>query len=504
MKRVWVSGAIVALTLIALMLLPESVQAQDVAMQLWVPPSAKNADTTGNWPVSKEGDVRFGFQIPPNLRQFVSARVVVIPGRSGTVRFNIDISMARDGLPHDLFIQSMDSITITVQKGIITEIDVTPIFPNGASLAPGQDYVALRFNSSGDAKASDKSDKHTKRERSSKIQVVGLRFEYEGPAGPIGPAGPMGPPGLQGPPGPGGPKGEKGDKGDKGDPAPWREGVIVFTPPAQVVLSEKQTSFSQTQITTLESSGSIAWQTFQPSVTGTLTKLDIAIGAFKGDSGQDLFCGDVSIFHGAGPTGQPLGTLSIKVGAADTAFLMLLGFPVPGVTLTAGETYTWAVTHNGCAHAALGFDTGNPYAAGSSSAGSDVDFGFRTYVSVQEAGVPLKAMLTTDLTVGIGTDAPHPDAMLDVNGRIFQRGGRLHADYVFQPGYQIEAITEHSDFMWANRHLPGVPSATTDEDGQEIVELGRHQRGILEELEKAHIYIQWLHERLKKLEARDR
>ena len=485
-------------------------------MQLWVPPSAKNADTTGNWPVSKEDDVRFGFQIPPNIRQFVSARVVVIPGRSGTVRFNIDISMARDGLPHDLFNQSMDGITIAVQKGIITEIDVTPIFPNGASLAPGQDYVALRFNSSGEAKASDKSDKHIKQERSSKIQVVGLRFEYEGPAGPRGDPGdpgeagppgtegPMGTPGLQGLPGPRGSKGEKGDKGDKGDPAPWREGLIMFTPPAQVFLSEKQTSFSQTQISTLESSGSIAWQSFQPSVTGTLTKLDIAIGAFKGDSGQDLFCGDVSIFRGEGPTGQPLGTLPIKVGAADIAFSMLLGFSVPGVTLTAGETYTWAVTHNGCAHAALAFDIGNPYAAGSSSAGSDVDFSFRSYVSVQEAGTPLKAMLTTDLTVGIGTDAPHPDAMLDVNGLIFQRGGRLHADYVFQPGYQIETITEHSDFMWANRHLPGVPSATTDEDGQEIVEVGRHQRGILEELEKAHIYIQWLHERLKKLEARDR
>ena len=38
--------------------------------------------------------------------------------------------------------------------------------------------------------------------------------------------------------------------------------------------------------------------------------------------------------------------------------------------------------------------------------------------------------------------------------------------------------------------------------GKEIIELGRHQRGILEELEKAHIYIQWIHERLMMLESK--
>ena len=92
--------------------------------------------------------------------------------------------------------------------------------------------------------------------------------------------------------------------------------------------------------------------------------------------------------------------------------------------------------------------------------------------------------------VGIGTSSPN--GKLDVNGAIYQRGGQLHADYVFDSEYELESIEEHSTFMWSEGHLPGVPRATKDADGREIVEVGSHRRGILEELEKAHIYIERL------------
>jgi len=97
---------------------------------------------------------------------------------------------------------------------------------------------------------------------------------------------------------------------------------------------------------------------------------------------------------------------------------------------------------------------------------------------------------------------------LDVRGPIWQRGVVLHADYVFKPGYELESIDKHSEFMWQNKHLPAIPKAMTDENGREIVEVGAHRRGIVEELEKAHIYIDQLHKqnialetRLAKLEA---
>ncbi len=56
--------------------------------------------------------------------------------------------------------------------------------------------------------------------------------------------------------------------------------------------------------------------------------------------------------------------------------------------------------------------------------------------------------------------------------------------------------------MWKNRHLKAVPKARVDENGLEIVEVGSHRKGILEELEKAHIYIDELNSKNKRLERR--
>jgi hypothetical protein len=101
--------------------------------------------------------------------------------------------------------------------------------------------------------------------------------------------------------------------------------------------------------------------------------------------------------------------------------------------------------------------------------------------------------------VGIGTTTPQ--GKLDVNGAIYQRGGVLHADYVFEDNYQLETIEEHAEFMWKNKHLPAIPKATVDANGLEIVEVGSHRKGIVEELEKAHIYISQLEKKINEQSA---
>jgi hypothetical protein len=102
--------------------------------------------------------------------------------------------------------------------------------------------------------------------------------------------------------------------------------------------------------------------------------------------------------------------------------------------------------------------------------------------------------------VGIGTITPQ--GKLDVNGSIYQRGSQLHADYVFEPDYELESIEEHSEYMWRHKHLAAIPKARVDGNGQEIVEVGAHRKGIVEELEKAHIYIEQLDKRIKALEEK--
>jgi hypothetical protein len=88
------------------------------------------------------------------------------------------------------------------------------------------------------------------------------------------------------------------------------------------------------------------------------------------------------------------------------------------------------------------------------------------------------------------------------SGSIYQRGSQLHADYVFEPGYDLEPIDNHSEYMLRDKHLPAIPKAKVDENGQHIIEVGAHRKGIVEELEKAHIYIDQLHKRISTLEEK--
>ncbi len=91
---------------------------------------------------------------------------------------------------------------------------------------------------------------------------------------------------------------------------------------------------------------------------------------------------------------------------------------------------------------------------------------------------------------------------LAVNTSLYQTGSQLYADYVFDSDYKLETIKEHAKFMWKNKHLRAIPKVTVDKDGLEIVEIGSYRKGIVEELEKAHIYIEQLYNQNKLLEER--
>ena len=126
--------------------------------------------------------------------------------------------------------------------------------------------------------------------------------------------------------------------------------------------------------------------------------------------------------------------------------------------------------------------------------------GIRIYTGNSQAANGDLVIQDTTGNVGIGTE--NPQGKLDVNGSIYQRGGQLHADYVFGPSYELESIEEHSEFMWRQKHLKAIPKVKVDENGREIIEVGAHREGVVEELEKAHIYIEQLHQRIKALEEK--
>jgi len=70
-------------------------------------------------------------------------------------------------------------------------------------------------------------------------------------------------------------------------------------------------------------------------------------------------------------------------------------------------------------------------------------------------------------------------------------------DLVFSPETKVESIDEHASQMWANSYLPAV--GPTVENAP--INLSEKTGGMLNELEKAHIYIEQLHRRLAELEA---
>ncbi|MBN1781529.1 hypothetical protein JW948_10415 [bacterium] len=83
------------------------------------------------------------------------------------------------------------------------------------------------------------------------------------------------------------------------------------------------------------------------------------------------------------------------------------------------------------------------------------------------------------------------------NGSYLDDGQTLNVpDYVFEPGYEIESIDAHAQFMWQHKHLPAVTSADEIKSSKSGYNMSERREQILEELEKAHIYIEQLHRQL--------
>ncbi|MEM4657708.1 MAG: hypothetical protein QXX77_04730 [Candidatus Methanosuratincola sp.] len=132
------------------------------ADELWVPPSKKAADEKiGNWAVSSTaGTTHFTFLIPSNFAEFKSAKVIVIPADSRSFDYVFAISIAKIGERQDNFTLGPFVATATgLEKGVLGEIDVSSLFPQG--LKAGEDYISVAFVS-----------------KNSVPQVVGLRFNY--------------------------------------------------------------------------------------------------------------------------------------------------------------------------------------------------------------------------------------------------------------------------------------------------------------------------------------
>jgi hypothetical protein len=104
--------------------------------------------------------------------------------------------------------------------------------------------------------------------------------------------------------------------------------------------------------------------------------------------------------------------------------------------------------------------------------------------------------------VGIGT--PNPDARLTVNGKIkaeeIEVVVDVPADYVFEADYKLMPLSEVSDYIKQNKHLPNVPAA--EELKREGWQVGEMNNKLLEKIEELTLYILQIKEEQEKLSQR--
>lgn len=94
----------------------------------------------------------------------------------------------------------------------------------------------------------------------------------------------------------------------------------------------------------------------------------------------------------------------------------------------------------------------------------------------------------------------HNDSKKFVNGSKFSEV--IIADFVFNDTYNLETIEDHASYMFKNKHLPALSSAHNYENYINVYNSEQRREDILEELEKAHIYIYQLNEKVKTNENR--
>lgn len=94
-------------------------------------------------------------------------------------------------------------------------------------------------------------------------------------------------------------------------------------------------------------------------------------------------------------------------------------------------------------------------------------------------------------------------AGVEVTGTLKVNGTTMTVpDDVFEPTYELLPIARQGESMLTHKHLPAVGRAQYDDQGRAVIDLGQNQMGMLEELEKAHLYIQQLAQKNAELEAR--
>ena len=150
------------------------------AAEIWVSPRTAAPDAAyQDWPLAGDSTSRFGFAVPSDLAAFSGAHLVILSGVGGSLAYDLQLSLSRNGERFDLYSDSLSG-SVPATTGEFSEIDLSPMIAAIPTLRPGVDYIALSATIPG------------------QVRTVGLRFTYEAASGPLLIAGDVAGPGTAG------------------------------------------------------------------------------------------------------------------------------------------------------------------------------------------------------------------------------------------------------------------------------------------------------------------
>jgi hypothetical protein len=206
-----------------------------------------------------------------------------------------------------------------------------------------------------------------------------------------------------------------------------------------------------------------------------------------------------------GSTGVGIGTTSPNLGAVARALTVSTPNPAGGTSEFAALELQGGQSAN-TAFGAVRFYNRSNLNAQIAGARENADNTASLRFLTSNAGtISEKVRIMPSGFVGIGTSAPisrlHVQGDAMITGNLHVLGTCCGPDYVFDAAYRLASIDEEAAYIRDHHHLPAVGPARTTADGHTIIDVFQQSNGMLEELEKAHLYIQDLHHEIEALKA---